>query len=418
MTSRFKRDRKQVNGGGEMNPKFLRRSTSKIFGVVVVLIAIVTGCASVRVRNPVPEDLIDKVKISNIPIARVWGDESPPYAKEWLKLSKSEIKKQYPALFRSPHNYLAISGGGANGAFGAGLLAGWTTAGDRPDFSMVTGISTGALSAPFAFLGSAYDARLKEVYTTYSTKDLIRKRNILEIIFGDSAFSTKPLKALIAKYYNAEVLKAIAAEFRKGRQLYIGTVNIDAERPVIWNISKIAASGNPKALELVHKILLASASIPGIFPPILINVEIEGKSFDEMHVDGGTASQVFLYPADLDWLKVTEKLEVKGKPHAYIIRNALLDSRWKAVDPKIIPIAGRSIQSLLRTQGFGDLYRLYLFALRDGLDYNLAYIPDYFELKPKELFDTEYMSKLYELGYWLAKSGYPWHKGPPGFETQ
>ena len=143
----------------------------------------------------------------------------------------------------------------------------------------------------------------------------------------------------------------------------------------------------------------------------------EGQRFDEMHVDGGTASQVFLYPTSLDWLRVAEKLEVKGKPHAYIIRNALLDSRWKTVEPKIIPIAGRSIQSLLRTQGFGDLYRLYLFALRDGLDYNLAYIPDHFELKPKEMFDPEYMGKLYELGYWLAKSGYPWHKGPPGFET-
>ena len=400
-----------------MIPKFLRNSTGKIFGVMVVSIAIVTGCASVRVRNPVPEDLSDTAKISNIPRARAWGDEPPQYANEWFNLPKSEIEKQFPALFRSSHNYLAISGGGANGAFGAGLLAGWTTAGDRPEFSMVTGISTGALSAPFAFLGSAYDAQLKEIYTTYSTKNLVRKRRIFEIIFGDSAFSTKPLKALIAKYYNAEMLEAIAAEYRKGRQLLIGTVNIDAERPVIWNIGRIAARGNPKALDLVHKILLASASIPGAFPPVLIEVESEGQRFDEMHVDGGTASQVFLYPTNLDWLMVTEKLEVKSKPHAYIIRNALLDSRWKTVEPKIIPIAGRSIGSLLRTQGFGDLYRLYLFALRDGLDYNLAYIPDHFTQKPKEMFDPEYMGKLYELGYWSAKSGYPWLKGPPGFET-
>ena len=400
-----------------MNSKFIRRSVGKIFGIVVVLIAIVTGCASVQVRNPVPEDLSDTAQISNIPEARVWGDESPPYAKEWLNSPKSEIEKQYPALFRSSHNYLAISGGGARGAFGAGLLAGWTEAGDRPEFSMVTGISTGALTAPFTFLGSAYDAQLKEVYTAYSTKDIVRKRMLLEIFTGDSAFSTDPLKALIAKYINAEMLEAIAVENRKGRQLYIGTVNIDAERPVIWNIGRIAASGNPKALDLVHKIILASASIPTAFPPVLIEVEAEGQRFDEMHVDGGTVSQVFLYPIGLDWLKVTEKLEVKGKPHAYIIRNALLDSRWQTVEPKIIPIAGRSISSLLRTQGFGDLYKLYLFALRDGLDYNLAYIPNHFTLKPKEMFDPEYMGKLYDLGYWLAKSGYPWHKGPPGFET-
>lgn len=281
----------------------------------------------------------------------------------------------------------------------------------------MTGISTGALTAPFAFLGPAYDAQLKEVYTAYSTKDIAKKRQIFQILFGDSAFSSRPLKTLIAKYINAEMLAAIAAEHRKGRQLLVGTVNIDAERPVIWNIGRIAASGNPKALDLVHKILLASASIPGAFPPVLIEVETEGRRFDEMHVDGGTASQVFLYPTNLDWLQVADKLEVKGKPHAYIIRNALLESRWKTVEPKIIPIAGRSIQSLLRTQGFGDLYRLYLFALRDGLDYNLAYIPDHFTQKPKEMFDPEYMGKLYDLGYWLAKSGYPWHKGPPGFET-
>jgi hypothetical protein len=281
---------------------------------------------------------------------------------------------------------------------------------------MVTGISTGALTAPFAFLGSDYDALLKEMYTSYSTKDLVKRRNIFGIIFGDAAYSTKPLRALVAKYYDAEILKAIAAEYRKGRQLYIGTVNIDAERPVIWNISRIAASGDPKALNLVHDILIASASIPGIFPPVLIDVEAEGQMFDEMHVDGGTASQVFLYPTGVDWLEITEKLEIKGRPQAYIIRNALLDSRWKTIEKKIIPITGRSIDLLLRTQGFGDLYRLYLTAQKDDIDFNLAYIPDHFELKPKEFFDPAYMSKLYELGYWLAKPGYPWHKGPPGFE--
>ena len=412
------KDWKQINGGGEMNPEFIKRSAIKIFGVVVVLMVIVAGCASVQVRNPVPEELSDTAQVSGMPSARVWGDDPPPYKKAWRKLPKSEIKKQYPALFRSTHNYLAISGGGARGAFGAGLLAGWTEAGDRPEFSIVTGISTGALTAPFAFLGSAYDAQLKEIYTTYSTKDIVKKRNIFEILFGDSVFSTKPLKALITKYINVEMLEAIAAEFRRGRQLHIGTVNIDAERPVIWNISQIAASGNPKALDLVHKILLASASIPGVFPPVLIEVEAEGRRFDEMHVDGGTVSQVFLYPTGLDWIRVTEKFEVKGKPKAYIVRNALLDSRWKTVEPKIVPIAGRSIQSLLRTQGFGDLYKLYLFTIKGDIDYNLAYIPDHFTLKPKEFFDPEYMGELYDLGYWLAKSGYPWHKEPPGFDTQ
>jgi len=401
-----------------MNPKFIRRSAGKIFGVVAVLIAIVTGCASVPVRNPVPENLSETAQIANIPRARAWGDEPPPHKNEWLNLSKSGIKKRFPTLFRSSHNYLAISGGGARGSFGAGLLVGWTEAGDRPEFSLVTGVSAGALIAPFAFLGPAYDAQLKEVYTAYSTKDMVKKRELLEIFTGVSAFSSDPLKALIAKYINAEMLEAIAAEYRKGRLLIIGTVNLDADRPVIWNIGRIAASGSPKALELVQKILLASSSIPFAFPPVLIEVEAEKRRFDEMHVDGGTASQVFLYPMGLNLREVTDKLEVKGKPRAYIIRNAIFESRWKAVKPKAIPIARRSIQTLLRNQGFGDIYRLYLSALRDGLDYNLAYIPDHFKLKPKEMFDPEYMRKLFDLGYHLAKSGYPWHKSPPWFEAQ
>jgi predicted acylesterase/phospholipase RssA len=243
----------------------------------------------------------------------------------------------------SEHNYLALSGWGANGAFGAGLLAGWSAAGTRPEFAMVTGISTGALTAPFAFLVPAYDAQLKEMYTTYSTKDLVIKRNILATLNGDSAVDTTPLKKMIAKYVNQQVMEAIAAEYKKGRRLWVGTTNLDAKRPVIWNIGLMASSGQPGALELIHKVILASASIPAAFPPVLIEVEAGGKRYDELHVDGGTASQVFLYPAGLDWRIVTQKLEVKGTPKVYVIRNSFLKPAWETVKPKIMPIAGISI---------------------------------------------------------------------------
>ena len=161
---------------------------------------------------------------------------------------------------------------------------------------------------------------------------------------------------------------------------------------------------------------MASASIPAIFPPVLFEVEANGKRYDEIHVDGGTASQVFLYPAGLDWRIVAQKLEDKGTPKVYVIRNSILKPVWETVKPKIMPIAGYSIDSLIRTQGIGDMYLIYLDCQRDGIDYNLAYIPDDFSIKPKEDFDPVYMGKLYDLAYQLAKNGYPWDKAPPGFK--
>jgi hypothetical protein len=222
---------------------------------------------------------------------------------------------------------------------------------------------------------------------------------------------------LIAKYCNRELVAAIAAEHRRGRRLSVGTSNLDAGRPVIWNISEIADSGHPRALELIQKIILASASIPVAFPPVHIQVEADGQQYDEMHVDGGAASQVYLYPVGIDWARVLEKLEVKDTASVYVIRNASLDSEWKAVSAKLFPIAGRTIDSLIRTQGSGDLYRIYSGALRDKLDFNLAYIPGDFDVEPKEEFDPVFMKALFDLGFEAAKSGYPWSKTPPGLET-
>src|SRR5262249_6152797 len=157
-----------------------------------------------------------------------------------------------------PAAYLAISGGGDNGAFGAGLLNGWTRAGTRPTFKLVTGVSTGALIAPFAFLGPAYDETLKMIYTSVSLKDIATERWILDVFFGDAMADTAPLAALVKRTVTQEVLDAIAAEYAKGRMLLIGTTNLDARRAVVWNVTEIAATHRPDALDLVHKILLAS----------------------------------------------------------------------------------------------------------------------------------------------------------------
>ena len=353
--------------------------------------------------------------VLGIPRARFWGDEPPHWTDAWFASSREELHSLFSGIIGCEHNYLAVSGGGASGAFGAGLLTGWTKAGTRPEFTIVTGISTGALTAPFAFLGSAWDHRLEEIYTTLSTKDLIKK-SVISAMTGGSIFSTKGLRRQIARFFDEAVLEAIAAEFRdKGRTMFIGTTNIDSLRPVIWNIGRIAASGHPDALELIHNVILASASIPIAFPPVQIKVEVDGRGYTEMHVDGGAAAQIFLYPLGLDWARVLERLEVQGKPNVYLIRNSCHTPAWKAMKAMLLPIALRTVQSLIRTQGIGDTYRVYLAAQRDGLNFHLADIPDNVDMQPAEQFDPVYMRQLFDEGHNLAKLGYPWKRIPHEF---
>ena len=331
--------------------------------------------------------------------------------------SDAELARSFEGIYGKPHTYLAISGGGANGAYGAGLLAGWTAAGTRPEFSMVTGISTGALTAPFAFLGSDYDDELKTLYTMMSTKDIAEKKGFIAGIFSDAMADTKPLRALIERYISTEVIAAIAAEHRRGRRLWIGTTNLDVGRPTIWNLGAIAASDYAEKARLIHDVLQASAAIPVAFPPVLISVEAEGRVYDEMHVDGGTSQQVFVYPAEMDWPGILSRLKAVGRPSVYVIRNAFLDADFNGVQRKVMPIASRSISSLIRTQGMGDLYLIYALCVRDGNDFKLAYIPATFDEQAAEDFDPVYMGKLYELGYEAAKNGYDWRTAPPGFRA-
>jgi len=389
------------------------------FSFVLLIIILSQGCSAPKRMEAVPPNLEVQAIIPGIPDVRYWaGEDNSDFIREVVQgldrekafLAKSGYKGPLPVA-----EFLAISGGGDDGAFGAGLLVGWTAAGNRPQFKGVTGISTGALIAPFAFLGPAYDAQLKEVYTSISPKDVLKRRSIISALLKDSMADNTPLFNLMKKYVNKEMLDAIAAEYAKGRFLFIATTNIDAQRTVIWNMGKIAASGNPNALELFQRILLASAAIPAVFPPVLIDVEAEGKPYQEMHVDGGAMAQLFVYPPTLR----AQDINVTRERRVYIIRNARLDPNWAQTERRTLSIAGRAISSLIQSQGMGDLYLIYLVAQRDGVDYNLAYIPESFKAVHKEDFDTEYMRQLFDLGYKLGANGYPWAKTPPGYvETE
>jgi hypothetical protein len=310
-----------------------------------------------------------------------------------------------------PVYYLAVSGGGDNGAFGAGLLNGWSETGTRPEFKMVTGVSTGALIAPFAFLGPSYDAALREVYTSMTPDSIFRARGVSAALFDDAMADTSPLAAIIAKYADEKMFSAIAREYQEGRLLLVGTTDLDSQRPVIWNIGALAISGKPEALQLFHRILRASAAIPGLFQPVMVDVELDGRKYQEMHVDGGAIAQLFLYPPSLEAGRL-----MKRERHAYIIRNARLDPDYAMAERRTIDIAGRAINTMLAASGHNDVLRTYFVSQRDGVDYNLAYIGSDFTAEKTGEFNQAYMRALYEYGYQQAKTGREWHKAPPGLD--
>jgi predicted acylesterase/phospholipase RssA len=390
---------------------------------LTLLVMLAQGCATLRTHAPLPAALEDEVRVPGFPEEiRAWADQP---SKSLTISAVESIKEERAAygeeILKKPVALLALSGGGDNGAFGAGVLCGWTQHGDRPRFKLVTGISTGALIAPFAFLGSEYDANLK-VYTMVTQREIFSRKSLLTALWRESLADTRPLADLIARYIDAPMLQAIAREHKKGRRLFIGTTQFDAQRLVLWNMGAIAASGHPDALKLFRKIILASASIPGFFPPQYFKVEAGGRSYEEMHVDGGTMAQVILYEAALKPFTEMEKImEVKlmGRPKVlYIIRNGRINPRWDKVRPRLVPIASRAIDTLIKVQGVGDLYRLLAFSQRDKMDFNLAAIPRDFPPTPGDMFNQEYMNRLFDLGFEMAKKGYPWKKYPPLFEPE
>jgi len=312
-------------------------------------------------------------------------------------------------------NLLAVSGGGENGAFGVGLLSGWTAQGTRPVFDLVTGVSTGALTAPFAYLGSDWDEGLKDVYTNITADRVLRRRRITAAIFDDALADTSPLFDTISHYLDDRMLAAIAQGYEQGRLLLIGTADIDAQAPIVWNIGAIAGSGHPRALDTVRRIMLASAAIPGAFPPVMFDVTIDGVQHQEMHVDGGTFMQAFLYPSAVT--RAPRAAIARGQriqpAHAWIIRNGRLDSEWATVDRRSVSIAGRAIASMIAASGFNDAVRLYFFAQRDGVYYNLAFIGPEFTRRLETPFEQGCTRALFAHGYDSAQGGFDWAKTLP-----
>ncbi|MCY1648813.1 patatin-like phospholipase family protein [Caulobacter sp. SL161] len=304
-------------------------------------------------------------------------------------------------------NVLAISGGGSNGAYGAGILVGWTAAGDRPDFDIVTGVSTGALTAPFAYLGKDWDRRLTEAYTSDAADRILEKRG-LDLFFNPSIFRNHALRDLVANYVDPPLLYAIAVEHAKGRRLMIATTNLDTEETMIWDMGAIASRGDAAALQLFRDVLVASAAIPGVFPPILIEVEGGDRKLSEMHVDGSVTTPFFVAPETL-LLSILPGRDQTGPGEVSVIVNGQIDGGFGFTKGDTLSILGRSWIAMNKAQLRTHLTANAAFTRRNGGVFRYTAIPDDAKGDFSGLdFASEGRRALFTLGYDLGKSGGAW----------
>ena len=243
-------------------------------------------------------------------------------------------------------NVLALSGGGSGVAFGAGALVGWTRSGTRPEFQIVTGVSAGALLAPLAFLGPSWDHTVTEAFSGGSTQHLLQSRWI-RALFGVSVFRGEPLVQLVDRYVTDDMLRAVAAESSRGRLLLVGTTDLDHERTVIWDMGRIAAEGGERGRRLFRDILVASASIPGVFPPVLIRVREGGLEFDEMHVDGSTTAPFFISPETGPMSP--EELRAFEGATVYVMVNGQLGGSTVTTPVRTVSIFRRGVDAALES---------------------------------------------------------------------
>lgn len=395
-----------------------RVAAYRAIAVAVLAAVCLGGCAPAIERNGiVSAALAQEAQIPGLSSVRFWADEVP-------KDPIAEIRRRtahMPRLGQDARRLsgrpvvetLALSGGGADGAFGAGVLAGWTERGDRPEFEVVTGVSAGAIIAPFAFLGPKHDPDLKVIWTEYKESEVITTQFLSGLFGGASLTDTTPLAGLIAKYVDRQMLDEIAAQYRRGRILMVLTTNLDAQRPVVWNMGEIAIDPSPQALDLFRKVILASAAIPAAFPPVRFDVVADGKHYDELHVDGGTTRELFVLPVQAPLKAFDVLYPAPPIRRMYIIKNGKVVPEQEVVPEQTLKIAARSIATLIKSQNWSELYRIYRVALDGGADFNFMSVPASFKYQTTKIYDPKYQQALYEEGVAEGRKGV-WVKVPPG----
>ncbi|WP_374207780.1 patatin-like phospholipase family protein [Bradyrhizobium sp. 190] len=379
--------------GSILSDSRIRRTGSRLLRSAVLLCSLALAACTSLPRTPYSAAEASGSRVLDIDGLRRYTDEP---------VTKFRFEKDDRSSTRT---YLALSGGGADGAYGVGVLNGWTAAGSRPAFSVVSGVSTGGLIAPFAFLGSQYDDTLREVYTSGIAESLLNDPSIIRVLFGSGLFGNKRLRELVARYVGPEILAAVARENAKGRKLLVVTTDLDTQRTVVWDMGKIAAIGSPEALRLFRDVMAASASIPLVFPPILIEAEGQGRRFEEMHVDGGVTAPVLTLP---DALLFQGRLPGNSRMNIYILVNKKLERTFELVSNSTIDVASRSLSSITQSQTRSVIFSTYDFAKRNRWGFHLSYIERDYPASSSEGFDTAYMRALYQYGYEKAASGRAW----------
>ena len=346
-------------------------------------------------------------------------DTDHSHEREVLSSALARLKST-PTAESDPHrkkySILALSGGGSYGAFSAGVLNGWTASGQRPGFDIVSGVSTGALIATYAFLGPRYDPALRQFYTTTTTADIYRKRFKPAVLWSDAFVSSTPLQHMIEERVTPQLLCEVARAHAEGRRLFIGTTNVDTGRLVIWDMGAIASRGDAESLALYRKVILASASAPGFFPPVKIDVSVNGQTYTELHVDGGTTAQVFIRASMIE----IDRSEFSGgrRPLAGSSVYAIIAGKSfpdpKCVENRAVKIASSSLSALTYAQTRNDLIRIYTLTMLTGMDFRLAAIPQDWPIHEDSMeFDQASMCSLFDRGYQWALAGHCWADVPP-----
>ena len=384
--------------------------------IIVTCILALSGCA--HVRYAVPENLVGKAVVVGMPDIRYYVDKPDSFfmvRKSLTESFKDEGKSEYMVDGIKTYPILIIGGGVSNSAYGIGLLKGWLESGSRPVFKIVTGYSSGSLLAVAAFSGTDYEDRLADLFTSISTKDVVRQKNIFSILFGNSVNTSALFAKKINDIMDEHLMVKIANEHRKGRRLYVGTSDLDAQEFVIWDMGALASQGSLDSLNMFRKIILASCSFPVMLTPVYFQVEAGGKRYDEMHADGGVIGGIF-YIYQL--MEGAESGFNGFKTRLYVLNLCYMSPHSKQIEDNLVAITSRLIETNGSSKMFGDTYSIYALAKEKVWDYNLAYIPEDFKPNQKEMFDKQEMRRLFKRGYEDAVVGYKWHKAPPGLVSE
>jgi hypothetical protein len=371
--------------------------------LAVFMLAFLAGCMMAPERIPYGPKAASTASVDGFGDIRIYADSSGnlPQTRAWL-----------PVMRHKEINYLVLSGGGAGGAFSVGALKAWSDKGQRPEFDMVSGVSTGALIAPYAFLGSAYDQPLVDLYTSGVARELVDMAFLPKGLLGASLLKQEPLRKMVERYLTRDMLTEIVAEHRKGRRLLVLTSNLDSQRAVIWNMGAIADSNRPDALKLFQDIIIASASIPGLYPAVLIKARSGGRMFEEMHSDGGSASQILTIPEG--WIANADNDEWPKGPkfNMYVLVNNALMPEFSMTTNNTFIVMARASSFLIKAQTRSALLATYAYAKKTGIRFRMASIDVQLPYDLTDPFNTNYMRAVYHLGYAKMASDSLWKDRP------